>query len=103
MKDLKQLGAKFQKKISEIIVLGTRHRFVLIFIILGAAIGFALLRTQSFIDIPRNENRYNEGVQTINYKTIDQKTLEAFKNVLNDQQVQVDSKYDSDRNNPFID
>ncbi len=100
---MKQLSEKIQKKGQELIIMGTRHRFVLIFIILGAAIGFALLRTQSFIDIPRNEARYNEGVLTIQYKTVDPKTLEAFKTVLDDQQVQVDAQFNSDRNNPFID
>ncbi len=37
MKDMKQLSEKIQKKGQELIIMGTRHRFVLIFIILGAA------------------------------------------------------------------
>jgi carbohydrate-binding DOMON domain-containing protein len=81
----------------------TQHRFVLIFVILGAAISLALFRTQSYIDIPRNETRFTEGKLTINYKEIDTATLESFRTKLNDGSIQVESQFDPTRNNPFTD
>lgn len=94
---------QLKKRFSSIITTVTKRRFILIFVILGAAISFALLRTQSYIDIPRNESRFNEGILTIKYKEIDAETLKSFQEKLDDQSVEVDAQFDPDRENPFID
>ncbi len=103
MKDMKNMTEKIQKLGISLIATATKHRFILIFIILGAAIAFALLRTQSFLSIPRNEDRFNEGKLSIRYKQIDTETLESFKSALNDQNTEVDSNFEPGRVNPFID
>jgi hypothetical protein len=102
MKEPKIQTEQMKKTAFAIIASLTKHRFVLIFVILGAAISFALLRTQNYIDIPRNETRYNEGVLTINYKEIDTETIKSFQEKIDDGNVSVDSQYDPDRDNPFI-
>jgi hypothetical protein len=81
----------------------TKHRFILLFIILGTAIAFALVKTQSFIDIPRNEERYAEETLSIKYKQIDEETLARFAPTQDDKQVEVNSQFDPTRNNPFTD
>ncbi len=103
MKDMKKSTEKLRLAGQKALMLATRHRFILIFVILGAALAFALLRTQSFLTIPRNETRFNEGKALIKYKQIDAKTLEDFKAALNDQANEVDSKFDPGRSNPFVD
>lgn len=103
MKDTKKQSEQLKKYLSTLIETLTKHRFILIFVILGAAISFALLRTQSYIDIPRNETRYNEGVLSINYKEIDTETIKSFQEKINDGSVNVESQFDSTRDNPFID
>ncbi|MBP6962067.1 hypothetical protein KBB49_00855 [Candidatus Saccharibacteria bacterium] len=81
----------------------TKHRFILLFMILGTAIAFALIKTQSFIDIPRNEDRYAEETLKIKYKQIDESTLALFAPTQDDKQVEVNSQFDPTRNNPFTD
>ena len=79
----------------------TVHRFVLLFIILGAALVFALLETRRYIDIPRNETLYQEEITKINYKRIDKELLDSFDDARNDQAVEVDTQFTPDRTNPF--
>jgi len=80
-----------------------KHRFILLFVILGTAIAFALIKTQSFIDIPRNEERYAEETLKIKYKQIDEDTLALFASTQEDKQVDVSSQFDPTRSNPFTD
>ena len=101
---------KLKSKFGKIKVLGsssvvsiTKHRFILLFIILGTAIAFALIKTQTFIDIPRNEERYVEETLKIKYKQIDMDTLATFAPTQDDKQVEVNSQFDPTRNNPFTD
>ncbi len=80
----------------------TKYRFTLLVAILGMAIGFALLRTQSFIDTPRNEKKYAEETAKIQYKSINEDTLKKFDQAQQDKDVDVGSQFDPDRVNPFI-
>lgn len=98
MNNLKQ---KIQKTIPLVIEGFTKHRFTLLFIILGVAITFALLRTRSFIDIPRNEERYTEEALRIKYKSIDEEVLDQFSSADEDKDIEVDSDFAPDRQNPF--
>lgn len=103
MKNSEKYQEKIKATTSKYISLLTKHRLILLFAILGTAVAFALLKTQSFIDIPRNEQRYNEETLKIKYKQIDKDTLESFATEKNDTDVQVNSKFDPTRNNPFVD
>jgi hypothetical protein len=103
MKTRKNTSTDLKKVVNQLVTFLTKHRFILIFVILGAAVSFALLQTRQYIDIPRNETRFTEGKLTIKYKEINAETLQSFKNKLEDTSVEVDSQYDPERNNPFID
>lgn len=103
MDDLKSQLGKMKVFGSSSAVSITKHRFILLYIILGTAIGFALVKTQSFIDIPRNEDRYAEETLKIKYKQIDEETLAIFAPTQDDKQVEVNSQFDPTRNNPFTD
>ena len=94
---------KIKPSVNSLILQATRHRFVLLFVILGAAIGFALIRTQSYLDIPRNEQRYSDETLLIKYKKIDEETLNTFRATQNDSGISVGSQFDPNRNNPFTD
>ena len=78
-----------------------RHRFIIMVIIVGAAIAFSLVRTKSVLDIPRNESRFTEEVSLINYKEINQDVLEEFKAAELDVNIEVNSNFDPNRSNPF--
>jgi hypothetical protein len=101
MEDVKKYENKVKKIAISIADIATAHRFTLLFIILGAAIAFALLRTSSFIDIPRNEERYTTEALSISYKQIDEEVLNKFKEAGQDVSVEVGSQFDPDRTNPF--
>jgi len=103
MEDIKAKFRKLKVAGSGGIVSITKHRFILLFMILGTAIAFALIKTQSFIDIPRNEERYAEETLKIKYKQIDEATLALFAPTQDDKQVEVNSQFDPTRNNPFTD
>ncbi len=101
MDGLKKYTDQLQAKGLKIVRLATNHRFVLLFIILGSAIAFALVRTGSYLTIPRDQARYEQEVQAIQYKQIDKETLDKFRTDNQDKDIQVDSNFDPDRKNPF--
>ena len=101
MNDIRNYEAKLRKIADKALVMGTKYKFTLLFIILGAAVGFALLRTSTFLDIPRNETRYTEESARIRYRQIDQKVLDKFKEAQQDANVEVGSQFDPNRTNPF--
>jgi hypothetical protein len=69
--------------------------------ILGAAIGLALLKTRSYLSVPRNEVRYSEEAAAIQYKSIDEKTLKEFEAAGSDKDIEVGSQFDPTRRDPF--
>lgn len=79
----------------------TNHRFTILFIILGTAVAFALIRTGSYLDISRDESRYSQETSAINYLQINKDTIKQFEITNQDQDIQVDSNFNPDRNNPF--
>ena len=101
MNDLRNLSEKLRNYLTRYASVVTRYRFVVMFMIVGAAVSFALLKTRSFIDIPRNEERYNEEVLMIQYKSIDESILEEFKDAQQDDTIEVNPSFDPDRSNPF--
>jgi hypothetical protein len=100
---LKKYTDKLQATGLSLTKTATSHRFVLLFIILGAAIAFALIRTGSYLSISRDQARYEQEKQAIQYQQIDKETLEKFRTENQDKDIQVDSNFDPDRNNPFTD
>ena len=80
----------------------SRHRFIVVIIIVGIALSFALIKTRSAIDVSRNETRYNEEVLKINYQQINNETLESFRLAEEDRKVEVNSSFDPTRQNPFV-
>ena len=101
MNNIKELPDKIKTAAVEGANVIAKHRFVIMVVIVGAAIAFSLVRTRSFLDIPRNEARYTEEVSLINYKEIDQEILEEFKAAELDGNVEVNSNLAPDRSNPF--
>ena len=81
----------------------TKHRIIFLFIILGAAISFALIRTQSYLNIGRNQTRYDEETAQIRYQKIDEEKLQAYEQEQQDKQIEVSSQFDPNRDNPFTD
>jgi hypothetical protein len=79
----------------------TKYRFTILFVILGGALGFALLSTQSFINVPRDEQRYSDETLKIKYKRIDEEALNSFRQQQQDQNIEVNSNFDPTRSNPF--
>jgi hypothetical protein len=101
MNEIQKYEIKLRKIADKALILGTTYKFTLLFVILGTAVGFALLRTSTFLDIPRNETRYTEESARIKYKQIDQKVLEKFEEAQEDANVEVGSQFDPNRTNPF--
>jgi hypothetical protein len=92
---------KYKDTFSRYSRLAFQHRTFIVFVIIGSAITFALLRTRNFIDIPRNETTYNEARLQIKYKSIDEELLGSFSQAESDQSVEVDSQFNPDREDPF--
>lgn len=101
MNDLRNISEKIREFIARYGKEITKYRIAVIFVIIGIAISSALLKTRSYIDIPRNEERYAEEVLQINYKSIDESLLEEFKDAQADNTIEVNSNFDPDRSNPF--
>ena len=67
----------------------TKFRFTILFVILGAALAFALLKTLSYNNIARNEQRYSDESLRIKYKAINDESLNSFSQEQLDREVQV--------------
>ncbi len=100
-KNNQSIKEKVQSYIPILATKATKYRFTILFVILGGAIGFALLGTQTYIQIPRNEQRYSDETLKIKYKRIDQEALNTLKQKQQDGTIEVNSQYDPDRDNPF--
>lgn len=103
MEDMKKYNDKIKRSLTGLVELCTKHRFILLFIILGTAVGFALIRTSEYIDVPRNETRFVEEKLKIKYKQIDLEALASFDAAQQDEQIEVGSQFNPNRNNPFVD
>ncbi len=103
MNDLKdKIQPAIQKALS-LASLATAHRFTVLMMIIGIAVSFALIRTRTFLDIPRNETRYSDERAKINYKSIDEDVLNEFKQAADDQTIEINSQFEPERDNPFSD
>lgn len=77
------------------------HGILIMFLIAGGAIGFALLRSQAYLNPPRDEAKYQELSAGVNYSKIDYTLVKKLESALNDTDVTVTQKLAPNRNNPF--
>lgn len=101
MNDIKTSLEKVKKIGIKIVENASRHRIIVMFAVVGVAVSFALIKTRSFIDIPRNESKYSEERLKIHYEAINEQTLNEFKAAEQDQSIEVNSKFNPNRSNPF--
>lgn len=101
MKDLKTSIDQFKKPAAKFLLTASRHRVILMLLVIGVAVSFALIKTRSFIDIPRNETRYSDEKLKIHFNSINQQTLSEFKAAEQDTSVEVNSKFNPNRSDPF--
>jgi len=101
MKDMKDSLQKAKKLSIRLLDVASRHRVILMAILVGIAVSFALVKTRSFIDIPRNEAKFTDEKLKIHYDSIDQQTLNDFKSAQQDTNVQVNPQFEPNRSNPF--
>lgn len=78
-----------------------RNQVFVVLLLVSAVLIMSLLRSRSYLNPERNEDRYNEGVLQIKYSTIDQKILTEIAGTLDDKNIEVDSSLEPGRNNPF--
>lgn len=101
MRDAKNTLESFKKLSTKLIDTASRHRVILMILLVGAAVSFALIKTRSFIDVPRNEAKYSEEKLKIRYSGIDQQTLQDFTSAQQDKAVEVNPQFEPNRSNPF--
>lgn len=101
MNDIKTKIERAKRIGMKIVDNASRHRIIVMFAVVGVAVSFALIKTRSFIDIPRNEAKYSEERLKIHYEVINEQTLKEFKSAEQDQSVEVNSKFNPNRSNPF--
>jgi len=96
-----KLVDRIKNKVPGYLTVLTKHRFILVIIIVGIALSFALIKTRSFINIYRNEDRYAEENLKINYKQIDKEILSKFQAESKDSKIEVNSNFNPNRQSPF--
>ncbi len=101
MNDIKTSLEHAKRIGTKVVDYASRHRIIVMFALVGVAVSFALIKTRSFIDIPRNEARYSEEQLKIHYEVINEQTLSEFKSADQDQSIEVNSKFNPNRSNPF--
>jgi hypothetical protein len=101
MNDLKTQLSAFVKKFEAITSFVARHTVLVFFMIASLAILAALLQSRSYLDPARDEQIYSEGVSGIQYKTIDEETLDALLASEQDEQIEVNPALVPGRDNPF--
>lgn len=89
------------KKMSRLITFTSLHRLIIVFVIVGLALSFALLRTRSFLNPERNEARYNDEKLKINYKSVDYEIVNKLKETQQDSSVTVEKNLQQGRTDPF--
>lgn len=76
------------------------HGTLTMFIIAGAAIGYALYNSTSYLSPQRNESKYEE-LSTKTYKKIDYELVTRLSQALNDIDVTISQNKNPERSNPF--
>lgn len=77
------------------------HGVLIMFLVAGGAIGFALLRSQNYLNPPRDEAKYQELSAGVSYSKIDYTLVKKLESALSDTDVTVTQNLAPNRNNPF--
>lgn len=77
------------------------HSVVLIFILAGAAIGTALVRSRSLLNPVRNEAHYTDLVSKNKYGKVDYTLVNKLQHSLTDKDITVSQSLSPNRKNPF--
>ncbi|MDQ3093646.1 MAG: hypothetical protein M3Q70_00505 [bacterium] len=80
----------------------TRYKFILIFVLVSSAIGYTIIKSQSYLAPARDEATYEEKKTSLsNFKTIDYKFAEELRETTSDVDVTVNELLPDNRTNPF--
>jgi hypothetical protein len=101
MSDIKDILEKTESKGSDAIEFISKHRTVILILVASVAIIISVLQAQSYLNPPRDENKYNEIKATITTKEIDQETVIKLQKTQDDVENTADSNFVEDRTNPF--
>lgn len=101
MSDVKQLLEKTENKGANAVQYISNHRTVIVIVVASVAILFAVLQAQSFLNPPRNEEKYTEIKSSISIREIDEETLRKLESTLEDKENEASSNLAQDRTNPF--
>lgn len=94
LQSLKQASKKYLDIVN-------RNQVFIVLLIASSVLIYTLIQSQTFIDPPRDESRYDEEIVKINYATIDQDVVDEISATLEDQDIDVDPNFVPGRNNPF--
>lgn len=100
--DTKKSTDNLMKQSEAIVAFVTKHRIVIVFALAGAAILAALIQSNSYLNPPRNEAIYQDGVLLINYSQIDQEVVEKLRSSQNFTDIEIISDFVPNRDNPFV-
>ena len=101
MSDVKEIIEKSENTGLRAVGYVSKHRTVIIVVVICAAVLAAIVQTQSYLNPTRNEAKYTELKSSFNTKSIDNETLEKLQATQSDKTETVDSNFVPDRNNPF--
>ena len=87
-------------RLSKVTGLLAGHGVVIMFIVAGATIGFALIKAHSYLNPSRDEGRYTDASGHNNYSKIDYKLVNKLEASLNRAPIKVTTST-SNRSNPF--
>lgn len=87
--------------VKKLIKMVRAHGIFIMFLIAGGAIGFALLRSQAYLNPPRDEAKYQELSAGVSYSKIDYTLVNKLQAALKDTDVTVTQNLAPNRNNPF--
>lgn len=86
---------------SKIIAYITKYRFTAVFIVASASVIAAVVQSGTYLNPPRNDDRYNDEKLKINYSSIDKDIVEKLSKTQQDATVEVNENLVPSRNNPF--
>jgi len=93
--------AEIQRLIRKTTETFAAHGVVIMFVVAGAMIGAALVRSRSYLSPNRDESRYTEASGKNNYSKIDYKLVKKLEASLQKAPIDVTQSLAPNRNNPF--
>lgn len=90
-----------KKQGEKIIGVIIKYRLTVVIMIAAASVMAALVQSGTYLNPPRNEERYSEEKVKINYSSIDEKIVEKLSKTQQDASIEVNENLVPSRNNPF--